>query len=170
MFYAKFEYPLDLHCSQTTNQLMAQFISLNTLWIYTALKLSCTSVFTSESLNTLWIYTALKQVCRRRYIVAVWIPSGFTLLSNYSSDLWKIRLVWIPSGFTLLSNIGLYCRLKVAVWIPSGFTLLSNKHQRKRVWSRFEYPLDLHCSQTRSHSQNAEVGLNTLWIYTALKL
>ena len=33
----------------------------------------------------------------------------------------------------------------------------------------FEYPLDLHCSQTLSVSLYSIVGLNTLWIYTALK-
>ena len=34
---------------------------------------------------------------------------------------------------------------------------------------QFKYPLDLHCSQTPSTSCFSPAGLNTLWIYTALK-
>ena len=77
-----FEYPLDLHYSQTDIVFPGFLCSLNTLWIYTTLKqkgvlwyFECLFEYpldlhysqTSQdqstlllSLNTLWIYTTLK--------------------------------------------------------------------------------------------------------------
>ena len=121
---------------------------LNTLWIYTALKHGHTFRLFDSCLNTLWIYTALKQDRQQIQERLVWIPSGFTLLSNYFCDVFITVFVWIPSGFTLLSNPS-----DLITYIP---------------W--FEYPLDLHCSQTRTVHTNWYLCLNTLWIYTALKL
>ena len=57
----QFEYPLDLHCSQTSIGQKCQKLGLNTLWIYTALKLWDLIDRKMVGLNTLWIYTALKQ-------------------------------------------------------------------------------------------------------------
>ena len=165
-----FEYPLDLHYSQT----------------------SVKSISTLASLNTLWIYTTLKQLIETVLFVSVWIPSGFTLLSNIFWALSPPSKVWIPSGFTLLSNNVLDPAKHAKVWIPSGFTLLSNhfffsgascrslntlwiyttlKHQRGWMCSvkRFEYPLDLHYSQTKKIGICPDCRLNTLWIYTTLK-
>ena len=61
----KFEYPLDLHCSQTIEGMRNPMNSLNTLWIYTALKPAVATEQLRGGLNTLWIYTALKQRGRR---------------------------------------------------------------------------------------------------------
>ena len=58
---SEFEYPLDLHYSQTSLGVAKSTIRLNTLWIYTTLKLTMMCLLTVLSLNTLWIYTTLKQ-------------------------------------------------------------------------------------------------------------
>ena len=57
-----FEYPLDLHYSQTWLIPELSVSSLNTLWIYTTLKPSETDYQEYLCLNTLWIYTTLKHV------------------------------------------------------------------------------------------------------------
>ena len=56
----QFEYPLDLHCSQTYLVFAFNTVCLNTLWIYTALKRGCQVHYSRNGLNTLWIYTDLK--------------------------------------------------------------------------------------------------------------
>ena len=58
--WSLFEYPLDLHCSQTKGHAMDEELCLNTLWIYTALKQIRYERVLHLCLNTLWIYTALK--------------------------------------------------------------------------------------------------------------
>ena len=55
-----FEYPLDLHYSQTLMALIASYTCLNTLWIYTTLKPRSYQRSMALCLNTLWIYTTLK--------------------------------------------------------------------------------------------------------------
>ena len=99
-----FQYPLNLHCSQT--------------FVCCKLVHAC--------FNTLWIYTALKQ----------------RVVDFHAS------MVSIPSEFTLLSNI--------SIALP--------------YFLRFQYPLNLHCSQTVPDGGGVGVSFNTLWIYTALKL
>ena len=122
-----FEYPLDLHCSQTRRYRYPAAWCLNTLWIYTALKLIQIAHLLPPSLNTLWIYTALKPTEIVDCSVLVWIPSGFTLLSNHCTKHAN------DSGFEY--PLDLHC---------------SQTPKRSiRNWAKFEYPLDLHCSQTR---------------------
>ena len=75
-----FEYPLDLHCSQTFLGEVESLASLNTLWIYTALKLILVTTGQQNSLNTLWIYTALKRVDMR-----LWIDNGLNTLWIYTA-------------------------------------------------------------------------------------
>ena len=167
------------------------FSGFNTLWIYTALK-PCTR-FSNVIIgfNTLWIYTALKQFCwadgaknvsipseftllsnnstEGRNAMAVSIPSEFTLLSNTFSYLGKGNVVSIPSEFTLLSNRFDWLRRQINVSIPSEFTLLSNHEIDDIFIPLFQYPLNLHCSQTKPVLLIVQKGFNTLWIYTALK-
>ena len=166
----QFEYPLDLHYSQTFDFFTTTYVSLNTLWIYTTLKHAIKFTDNSLRLNTLWIYTTLKHLidqlrsstglntlwiyttlkpytCDIRFMI-VWIPSGFTLLSNLGIERRERNVVWIPSGFTLLSNYQRGITQFKRVWIPSGFTLLSNLNRRQQQFYEFEYPLDLHYSQT----------------------
>ena len=78
----QFQYPLNLHCSQTCHFLTKSTNSFNTLWIYTALKPIYFHRNINLCFNTLWIYTALKQVGLNIKLVGVSIPSEFTLLSN----------------------------------------------------------------------------------------
>ena len=121
--------------------------SFNTLWIYTALKQNGTGVSICRSFNTLWIYTALKHVVNTN----------------------KNKNVSIPSEFTLLSNAWCWYSLIRLVSIPSEFTLLSNPPTLKQLYTTFQYPLNLHCSQTMASILLFPPCFNTLWIYTALK-
>ena len=121
-----FQYPLNLHCSQTARGIWNSIWSFNTLWIYTALKPWPDAIVMPLGFNTLWIYTALKQ----------------RVVDFHAS------MVSIPSEFTLLSNI--------SIALP--------------YFLRFQYPLNLHCSQTVPDGGGVGVSFNTLWIYTALKL
>ena len=59
-----------------------------------------------------------------------------------------MSFVSIPSEFTLLSNIPWNIPIPVPVSIPSEFTLLSNNRLPSGVKFEFQYPLNLHCSQT----------------------
>ena len=144
--------------------------SFNTLWIYTALKHFTQMSTSGFSFNTLWIYTALKHVVNTNKNKNVSIPSEFTLLSNSTTPVLTWLLVSIPSEFTLLSNsitlaptwllvsipseftllsnnvsiIAIIC----VVSIPSEFTLLSNSLDDYVKARGFQYPLNLHCSQT----------------------
>ena len=128
-------------------QITKQFRSFNTLWIYTALKRHLPLLKVWFCFNTLWIYTALKLCSIVKNIVPVSIPSEFTLLSNFSHLMPGLNRVSIPSEFTLLSN---FASEKIGV-------------------IRFQYPLNLHCSQTHILHTLKYNCFNTLWIYTALK-
>ena len=144
----RFQYPLNLHCSQTMYDDFTFLKSFNTLWIYTALKqshiikniivVSIPSEFTLLSNKSSFII----------FRVSVSIPSEFTLLSNTQIQGDYTLLVSIPSEFTLLSNKSPFKILRASVSIPSEFTLLSNQHKLKRFFQQFQYPLNLHCSQT----------------------
>ena len=120
-----------------------------------------------------WIpygFTLLSNIASRLYSATyVWIPYGFTLLSNIGNGSPNVFAVWIPYGFTLLSNIRRGSLKPWAVWIPYGFTLLSNK----QCWNvrpyKFESPMDLHYSQTVIWWWINSMCLNPLWIYTTLK-
>ena len=144
--------------------------SFNTLWIYTALKRLCGSRQTLPGFNTLWIYTALKLYNSRPYMAigfnTLWIYTALKL--NAHSTLFFV--VSIPSEFTLLSNRIPVTVISNTVSIPSEFTLLSNTKVVLAALSRFQYPLNLHCSQTISCNYCFSCSFNTLWIYTALKL
>ena len=146
-YFLRFQYPLNLHCSQTVPDGGGVGVSFNTLWIYTALKLHPLHVLLARGFNTLWIYTALKQKSISNYNKTVSIPSEFTLLSNGRTIRLYGAVVSIPSEFTLLSNSMLVCIITFS----------------------FQYPLNLHCSQTIPLAQNFRRCFNTLWIYTALK-
>ena len=121
-----FQYPLNLHCSQTNRRLrfyeQAFQYPLN-LHCSQTWRMPLYSIF---SFNTLWIYTALKLHTRPPVLTGVSIPSEFTLLSN------RFFLICTPPTF--------------------------------------QYPLNLHCSQTKLSPILTTKSFNTLWIYTALKL
>ena len=172
VFYKKnlFQYPLNLHCSQTPSGK----ISKKSKFQY-PLNLHCSQTILISlreliGFNTLWIYTALKHRKILTKIFQVSIPSEFTLLSNPAQLKKWFHLVSIPSEFTLLSNtlyssrrqrrfqypLNLHCSqtqiihktMVFEVSIPSEFTLLSNLGRWSKLSNEFQYPLNLHCSQT----------------------
>ena len=142
-----FQYPLNLHCSQT----IGLYCWIMVRFQY-PLNLHCSQTLVVEIMslygfNTLWIYTALKL-----YADTDSIHCGFNTL-------------WI---YTALKP----CPLAIDVWIvsiPSEFTLLSNLCVLYTCPREFQYPLNLHCSQTRTPVFALISCFNTLWIYTALK-
>ena len=73
-------------------------------------------------------------------MVKVSIPSEFTLLSNFHPSSSNLAKVSIPSEFTLLSNL---CGIIVQ-------------------FDLFQYPLNLHCSQTATLNYISVIGFNTL--------
>ena len=143
----QFQYPLNLHCSQTQREHMALSRRFNTLWIYTALKLWGDSRMELLSFNTLWIYTALKH------------------RSRFCSHFLSFNTLWIYTALKLLR----FWKNPLKVSIPSEFTLLSNLVNSAIAESWFQYPLNLHCSQTSARLSKTTPSFNTLWIYTALK-
>ena len=165
----QFQYPLNLHYSQTRAIVK---IALKRFQYPLNLHYSQTRAideYKESSFNTLWIYTTLKLSCVNVNDFPVSIPSEFTLLSN-------LKLVWltgqqvsIPSEFTLLSNL---CVIKKFIYM---FQYPLNLHYSQTpLWSAwyyplFQYPLNLHYSQTQGILVFEEVGFNTLWIYTTLK-
>ena len=143
----RLQYPLNLHCSQTTSTrlLMSQLLQY-------PLNLHCSQTGSVSSsmlicFNTLWIYTALKLFYHSYKIVDASIPPEFTLLSNAPLEKCLQSLASIPSEFTLLSN-GYFVNTQPGL---------------------LQYPLNLHCSQTESELCRFRLSFNTLWIYTALK-
>ena len=144
----QFQYPLNLHCSQTEKFTMREDIGFNTLWIYTALKPGTSEAGTIAGFNTLWIYTALK-----RHSIHNMKYTGFNTLWIYTAlkrlyCTFPSLTVSIPSEFTLLSNCCPAFSGNIKVSIPSEFTLLSNVKNSLSINSLFQYPLNLHCSQT----------------------
>ena len=102
-------------------------------------------------------------------LLLVSIPSEFTLLSNDMGNKSVNIVVSIPSEFTLLSNQATNRNNAAIVSIPSEFTLLSNNRLCCVLEMQFQYPLNLHCSQTSKRTTAFFKSFNTLWIYTALK-
>ena len=164
-----FEYPLDLHYSQTVLYMFSSRYCLNTLWIYTTLKPPNCPEFAVACLNTLWIYTTLKQDHCFMYdlysLNTLWIYTTLKRILRQIPRRSGLNTLWI---YTTLKP-DLSSRRISRVWIPSGFTLLSNNEAVFRRWWKFEYPLDLHYSQTADTILSITTGLNTLWIYTTLK-
>ena len=104
-FPERFQYPLNLHCSQT---------NWRCIWIVIYVSIPSEFTLLSNTGSSLIPF----------HLVS--IPSEFTLLSNYATNKQSLVFVSIPSEFTLLSNMMRTHKSNVAVSIPSEFTLLSN--------------------------------------------
>ena len=59
---------------------------------------------THQGFTTLWIYTILKPSRYSTTVIAVLLPYGFTLFSNWLLICFAVLLVLLPYGFTLFSN------------------------------------------------------------------
>ena len=131
----------------------------NTLWIYTALKLISGKVAILHRFNTLWIYTALKLsfslICSLPCFNTLWIYTALKRRASTSNGF----LVSIPSEFTLLSNLfidfGSHFRFQYPLNLHCSQTLYTSV----RAFMLFQYPLNLHCSQTRI------ITSNDLWLF-----
>ena len=120
--------------------------------------------------NTLWIYTALKRMVDSLKIFSVSIPSEFTLLSNFVVKNLINSNVSIPSEFTLLSNYSISLECFFLFQYPLNLHCSQTWFYIFLPLPQFQYPLNLHCSQTGFHTSMTMHSFNTLWIYTALKL
>ena len=117
---------MDLHYSQTDENIVNSLLCFTTLWIYTTLKPQRVNLRNTMSFTTLWIYTTLK---RGRYKLVYY--KSFTTL-------------WI---YTTLKPVRRFYRV-ILVLLPYGFTLLSNIVVEEFALVRFYYLMDLHYSQT----------------------
>ena len=125
---SRFDYPLNLHISQTPPPLPP----LPFLFDY--------------PLNLHISQTRHKERYIRGY---VWLSFEFTYLSNAIAIGKKRHTVWLSFEFTYLSNFIFQGFEHRWVWLSFEFTYLSNKCSKiGRRW-RFDYPLNLHISQTR---------------------
>ena len=122
-----FEYPLDLHYSQTDIVFPGFLCSLNTLWIYTTLKRKRKKTLHHRSLNTLWIYTTLKHLVRLYLILC------------------RLNTLWI---YTTLKQKGVLWYFECLFEYPLDLHYSQTLGSYHASFFLFEYPLDLHYSQT----------------------
>ena len=81
----------------------------------------------------------------------VWLSFEFTYLSNSVIIFFSAAFVWLSFEFTYLSNIAAGKAITIGVWLSFEFTYLSNPISAIDSLTRFDYPLNLHISQTASH-------------------
>ena len=77
--------------------------------------------------------------------------------------------VWLSFEFTYLSNSVIIFFSAAFVWLSFEFTYLSNNKLINRDRQAFDYPLNLHISQTKKASWTSWSCLIILWIYISLK-
>ena len=145
----KFQYPLNLHCSQTLNQAITYTSTfqypLNLHCSQTAfsssfitplfqypLNLHCSQtkerdIMSCKCFNTLWIYTALKQQ-------KLYDSYGFCFNTLWIYTALKQRRTSYRSGSCFNT-----------LWI---YTALKHHDTKFDSGLQFQYPLNLHCSQT----------------------
>ena len=146
---ARFDIPMNLHCSQTILPFSPIFLSLIFLWIYTALKLSVNSWDERLRLIFLWIYTALKLWGKRRSpgrsLIFLWI---YTALKRVSAS-HKAGSVWYSYEFTLLSNRNTDSRYKrqslIFLWIYTALKQDHDTDDQIKVWYSYEFTLLSNC-------------------------
>ena len=143
--------------------------SLIILWIYISLKHGTYAGKLVESLIILWIYISLKPlldfVDRRVGLIILWIYISLKRGFNKS----PLFFVWLSFEFTYLSNHGVVAEKPPMVWLSFEFTYLSNITPNSPDPDRFDYPLNLHISQTCLPWYHLLKSLIILWIYISLK-
>ena len=100
-----FDYPLNLHISQTPEPTKDQVKSLIILWIYISLKHGGWRSTDREGLIILWIYISLKHSPTQQGPLCVWLSFEFTYLSNKGISSIEVKFVWLSFEFTYLSNL-----------------------------------------------------------------
>ena len=138
-----FDYPLNLHISQTE----ASGRIRQTVFDYPLnLHISQTNVVKlgeGEGLIILWIYISIKLDRLLGGEIKVWLSFEFTYLSNTSSAMTIWYSVWLSFEFTYLSNLILIFVPGWMVWLSFEFTYLSNGRAKPwmtpTVWLSFEF-------------------------------
>ena len=147
----QFDYPLNLHISQTGSSKQQGGPRLIILWIYISLKRQASAL----GVSLVWLsfeFTYLSNKGDGIYLSeSVWLSFEFTYLSNYRLAQNRLTLVWLSFEFTYLSNLSEYRHLIREVWLSFEFTYLSNAICCVTIGIRFDYPLNLHISQTKRH-------------------
>ena len=142
-----FDYPLNLHISQTGGQNRGWRRRLIILWIYISLKLRLQLFGLTDCLIILWIYISLKLEREgQRHSV-------------------RLIILWIYISLKLFNN----STLSMTVWLSFEFTYLSNGKNYTGDYYQFDYPLNLHISQTSIIKTYTAGSLIILWIYISLK-
>ena len=80
-----------------------------------------------------------------------------------------VASVWLSFEFTYLSNSDARTESATAVWLSFEFTYLSNGRAKPWMTPTFDYPLNLHISQTIQQQHPEYDSLIILWIYISLK-
>ena len=145
-----FDYPLNLHISQTS-----YFKALNIVEFDYPLNLhiSQTNVVKlgeGEGLIILWIYISLKLDRLLGGEIKVWLSFEFTYLSNTSSAMTIWYSVWLSFEFTYLSNTQKSFPKGLMFDYPLNLHISQTSLGRNRPVRPFDYPLNLHISQTMS--------------------
>ena len=139
------------------------------LWIYISLKLRRQNGVSDSGLIILWIYISLKREGKTVDDADVWLSFEFTYLSNWDCSSLALLTVWLSFEFTYLSNSNVKVNGIAFVWLSFEFTYLSNYSTTAPwVW-QFDYPLNLHISQTAKTTPEIIISLIILWIYISLK-
>ena len=125
--FLRFDYPLNLHISQTKRRLNSSLNSLIILWIYISLKQRNHPQLSVRSLIILWIYISLKHPEQVMIGTQVWLSFEFTYLSNSWSLNVSRSTVWLSFEFTYLSNRSASVTSPQIVWLSFEFTYLSNE-------------------------------------------
>ena len=168
--WGQFDYPLNLHISQTTQKGTTAWS-----WVWLSFEftyLSNCKAF-GENIGLVWLsfeFTYLSNLQgAAEAICLVWLSFEFTYLSNGCPHARGKLPVWLSFEFTYLSN-GRLCRAKdIHVWLSFEFTYLSNWSLLNMYSATFDYPLNLHISQTVTRVRTVSAGLIILWIYISLK-
>ena len=143
-----FDYPILLHCSQTSLITVSFMVSLITLFFYTALKRNPEEYAQDVCLITLFFYTALKLTNARRNKLAGLITLFFYTALKHGAVFGSVQKSLITLFFYTALKQAMTASFEESVWLPYSFTLLSNAIVDAFAEAEFDYPILLHCSQT----------------------
>ena len=143
----RFDYPLNLHISQTRGQAL------------------CVRCLFDYPLNL-----HISQTCWS--LELAWQVFDYPLNLHISQTIQQqhpeydsLIILWI---YISLKRQKLHRRL-LSVWLSFEFTYLSNEHYQNLHSRKFDYPLNLHISQTKRMGVCELDSLIILWIYISLK-
>ena len=157
------QYPLNLHCSQT-----AAAVARSRSGLQYPLNLHCSQTQATTQTPSWRLQYPLNLHCSQTAVDSLAlkdcasIPSEFTLLSNLMAKGSSPITASIPSEFTLLSNFGRVNFFYFWLQYPLNLHCSQTKAKQLCQHGRLQYPLNLHCSQTRFCVSAVYVCFNTL--------